>query len=73
MYNSFLVSYDIITVLAMLAKGFSHDRIVTQKLRAIRGSITIHEYLLLYTSIIYAAIIIKSEVSVDFQQTFTIF
>jgi hypothetical protein len=61
-----------ITVLAMLAKGFSHDRIVTQKLRAIRGSITIHEYLLLYTSIIYAAII-KSEVSVDFQQTFTIF
>ncbi|MGK3743736.1 MAG: hypothetical protein ACI90V_010595, partial [Bacillariaceae sp.] len=29
-------------------------------------------YLLLYTSIIYAAII-KSEVSVDFQQTFTIF
>jgi hypothetical protein len=71
MYNSFLVSY-IITVLAMLAKGFSHDRIVTQKLRAIRGSITIHEYLLLYTSIIYAAII-KSEVSVDFQQTFTIF
>jgi hypothetical protein len=58
-----------ITVLAMLAKGFSHDRIVTQKLRAIRGSITIHEYLLLYTSMR----LIKSEVSVDFQQTFTIF
>jgi hypothetical protein len=70
MYNSFLVSYDIITVLAMLAKGFSHDRIVTQKLRAIRGSITIHEYLLLYTSIMR---LLKSEVSVDFQQTFTIF
>jgi len=69
MYNSFLVSY-IITVLAMLAKGFSHDRIVTQKLRAIRGSITIHEYLLLYTSIMR---LLKSEVSVDFQQTFTIF